>query len=76
MDPQISLGSRDGGLQVLWNDGERELCRGPLAYSDKPAHNVLALRLTAAVPRPESLAQLSHEFALKDHLDSTWPPGR
>ncbi|MER8491966.1 AAA family ATPase [Mesorhizobium australicum] len=72
MDPQISLGAREGGRQVLWEDGERALYRGLLTYNNEPPRNVLALRLTAALPRPASVAQLSHEFELRDHLESAW----
>lgn len=72
MDPQTSLGARDAGLQILWQDGERALHRGILAYNDEPPRIVLALRLTAALPLPASVDQLSNEFELKDHLESAW----
>ncbi|PZM08596.1 AAA family ATPase [Rhizobium tubonense] len=72
MDPQTSLGAREGDLQVLWEDGERALYRGLFAYSNGSPRNVLTLRLTAAFPQPESVAQLSNEFELKDYLESAW----
>lgn len=72
MDPQISLGASKDDLHVLWSDGERALCRGQLSYNGRGPRNVLALRLTAALPRPAIVAQLSNEFELKDHLDSAW----
>lgn len=72
MDPQISLGAREGVRQVLWEEGERALYRGLLTYNNEPPRNVLALRLTAALPRLASVAQLAHEFELRDHLESAW----
>ncbi|ESY51358.1 MULTISPECIES: ATP-binding sensor histidine kinase [unclassified Mesorhizobium] len=72
MEPQISLFARESGPEVLWKDGERALHRELMAYGDQPPRNVLALRLTTVHPRPTSIAQIAHEFELKDHLDSAW----
>jgi len=69
MRPYISLGARfeGGGLQLLWEDGERSLCREKSERRD-----VLVLRLTAEPPPPASVLRLAHEYGLKDHLESAW----
>jgi PAS domain S-box-containing protein len=72
MDPETSLGVREGGLEVLWDDGERALSRDVLADNDEPPRNVLVLRLTSAIPQQASVHQLSNEYELKDHLESEW----
>ncbi|AUW42607.1 ATP-binding sensor histidine kinase [Rhizobium leguminosarum] len=72
MDPQISLGARGGGLSILWEDGERALCRGVISDGNKSSRNVLTLHLTSTSPRPASIDRLANEFQLKDHLDRGW----
>ncbi|MGO6901747.1 serine/threonine protein kinase, partial [Rhizobium ruizarguesonis] len=72
MDPQISLGARGGGLRILWEDGERALCRGVISDGNKSSRNVLTVHLTSTSPRPASIDRLANEFQLKDHLDRGW----
>ncbi len=61
----------DNRLQVLFNDGERALCRewraGPLGR-----YGILTMRPTAEQPAPACLDRLIHEFSLKDELDEAW----
>jgi PAS domain S-box-containing protein len=57
-------------LQILWNDGERVLCRTLRATSGLT--NNLVVRAAAEQPLPVSLERFSHEFALKEELDSSW----
>ncbi|MBV8474703.1 MAG: AAA family ATPase, partial [Hyphomicrobiales bacterium] len=59
-------------LQVLWQDGERVVCRGWREEPDGNRHEVLAVVLAGEHPSPTSLARLGHEFALKDELDAAW----
>ena len=69
MRPFMAFGAglEDGGLQPLWEDGERSLCREKTERRD-----VLVLRLTAEPPPPASVFRLAHEYGLKDYLESEW----
>ncbi|WP_454736196.1 trifunctional serine/threonine-protein kinase/ATP-binding protein/sensor histidine kinase [Cupriavidus necator] len=58
-------------LQILWDDGERVLCRGRRPGEDGD-DNVLLARPAAEHPLPASLDRLAHELALKDELDGAW----
>ncbi|MFS8975393.1 AAA family ATPase [Cupriavidus necator] len=58
-------------LQILWDDGERVLCRGRRPGEDGD-DNVLLARPAAEHPLPASLDRLAHEFGLKDELDGAW----
>src|SRR4051812_1349154 len=66
----FNAGPEDGHIQVLWEDGERALCR-QLDKKRAPP-NVLALRLTAESPLSASVDRLVHEYGLRDHLESAW----
>ncbi|WP_094781160.1 AAA family ATPase [Paraburkholderia ribeironis] len=55
--------------QVLWEDGERTLCR---VRSGVGSDSVLIARTADEHPPSAVLDRLAHEFALKDHLDSAW----
>jgi PAS domain S-box-containing protein len=59
-------------LQVLWEDGERALCRTWHRQADGRQTTVLAAHPVAAHPTAASLGRLSHEYGLKDQLDSAW----
>jgi PAS domain S-box-containing protein len=74
MRPYISFSAalEDGRLQVLWEDGERALCRGRRADEKMAPRSVLALRLTVDPPPPATVERLAHEYGLKDHLESAW----
>jgi serine/threonine protein kinase len=70
MNLSLSLG--DGGassLTVLWEDGERVLCRGSRADSDGDRTAVLAVLSAAEHPTPGFVDRLAHEYGLKDELD-------
>ncbi|WP_154671760.1 AAA family ATPase [Paraburkholderia sprentiae] len=58
-------------LQILWEDGERILCRG-WHPGHGGGHSVLVARAAAEHPPPASLDRLAHEFGLKDELDGAW----
>src|SRR5207302_7744218 len=59
----------DSSLQVLWEDGERILCR---KWCDGARSSVLVVLLAAEHPTPDSLNRLTHEYGLKDELDDAW----
>jgi PAS domain S-box-containing protein len=58
-------------LQILWDDGERVLCRGRRA-GEGCSHNVLLVRPAGEHPLPAALDRLVHAFGLKDELDGAW----
>src|SRR5215469_2004386 len=58
-------------LQILWDDGERVLCRGRRP-GEGGSHNVLLVRPAAEHPLPASLDRLVHAFGLKHELDGAW----
>lgn len=59
------------GMQVLWDDAERVLCRGRRAAGDCTVA-VLVASTAAEQPGRPSLDRLAHEYSLKDELDSRW----
>jgi serine/threonine protein kinase len=59
-------------LQVLWEDGERVLCRGWRADGEDGRSAVLAVLLAAERPPPAALDRLAHEYELRDALDAAW----
>src|SRR5258708_6117831 len=54
-------------FQVLWQDGDRVLCRRVDGERD-----VLAVLLAAEHPARAALDRLAHEYGLKDELDGAW----
>src|SRR5262245_1779955 len=76
----ISLSSRltwlsgdgDTSAEVLWEDGERLLCRRWRNYANSDQHAVLVTLPVAEHPTPGSLNRLTHEYELKDDLDDAW----
>jgi predicted ATPase/signal transduction histidine kinase/serine/threonine protein kinase len=74
MRPVISYNAalEDGPLQVLWEDGERALCRGRFVDEKRVSRNVLALRLTSESPPSASVDRLVHEYGLREHLENSW----
>ena len=69
MNLSSSLGA-DGArsFTVLWEDGERVLCRGSREDGDRTA--VLAVLSAYEHPTPGFLDRLAHEYGLKDELDA------
>jgi len=61
---------RVSDLQVLWEDGERVLCRGSRA-TEGSRGAVLSVR-PAERASPAALDRLAHEYALRDELDCGW----
>src|SRR4051794_37113882 len=70
MDPSLQVGGEGTHtLQVLWQDGERALCR---QRSNTRQATVLVVVPVAEHPSPASLERLAHALALKDELDPAW----
>ncbi|WNC94904.1 AAA family ATPase [Paraburkholderia sp. FT54] len=73
MDPSSRFGAiGDSRFQVLWEDGERALCRTGWPMADGGRSAVLAAQSTAEHPTSASLECLAHEYRLRDQLDSAW----
>src|ERR1700747_718051 len=62
----------DSSLQVLWEDGERVVCRGWRLDPDGNRSAVLAVFPAREHPSPAIVARLRHEYELKDELDAAW----
>jgi PAS domain S-box-containing protein len=60
------------GVQVLWEDGGLAFCTGWRDSSEGRRDGVLLLTPPSEQPTPASLERLTHEYSLKDELDSTW----
>jgi len=59
-------------LEILWEDGERVLCRGWRTDSDRGRRPVLAVLPAGERPQPAILDRLAHEYELRDELDADW----
>ena len=62
----------NGGLQVMWEDGERVFCRGWRQSAHEEQRAVLIVLPAAERPSLASLDRLAHEYELKDELDGAW----
>ena len=73
MDLSSRFGAeRDGRLQVLWADGERDFCRTWHQADDGERKAVLVVVPTSESPSLGCLDRLAHEYGLKDALDRAW----
>src|SRR5271167_353708 len=62
----------DEHLQILWEDGERAICRGSRGGSDGDRSTVLLVLLVAERPPPSALDRLAREYELRNELDGAW----
>jgi hypothetical protein len=70
MDPSFHVGGTGAeSLHVLWQDGERALCR---LRTNPDQRSRLLVALIAEHPTPASLECLAHEVSLSDALDPAW----
>jgi len=70
MNLSSSLGAGGASnLAVLWEDGERVLCRGWRDDGDGDRTTVLAVLSSSETPTPGLVDRLAHEYGLKDELD-------
>ena len=73
MNPSSWFGTGgDNTLEALWEDGERVFCRRWENGVEGCQRALLAVLPAAEHPTPDSLTRLTHEYGLKDDLDSTW----
>ncbi|NVI09615.1 trifunctional serine/threonine-protein kinase/ATP-binding protein/sensor histidine kinase [Paraburkholderia youngii] len=71
MNATDGYGEECGGLQTLWENGERVFgrARRPAVGGDE---TVLIARPAVGQPSSSSLDRLAHEFELQDELDGAW----
>ncbi|HTJ90591.1 MAG TPA: AAA family ATPase [Acidocella sp.] len=72
MSQLSSFAEREGGLQVLWEEGECVFCRAWHETDDGERRAALAVVPSSEHPSPRCLDRLAHEFGLKDALDGAW----
>ena len=71
MKQSVPFGDQgEDGLQVLWEDGDRVLCRG--RYANGSRGSVLVMLPAAERPPPAALDRLAHEYELRSELDAAW----
>ncbi|WP_284273913.1 trifunctional serine/threonine-protein kinase/ATP-binding protein/sensor histidine kinase [Bradyrhizobium iriomotense] len=58
--------------EVLWQDGERVVCRRWHDGAEGDRQLVLAVHPTAEHSTPDLLNRLAHEYGLRDDLDDSW----
>jgi PAS domain S-box-containing protein len=72
LDHSFQIGGKwPNGVQVIWEDSERALCR-VLSPEYACLTSLLAVVPLAEHPSPASLDRLSHEFGLREELDGGW----
>src|SRR5271154_4832854 len=62
----------NGGLRVMWEDGERVFCRGWRQGVREEERAVLIVAPAGERPSPAGLDRLAHEYELKDELHGAW----
>src|ERR1700756_740056 len=73
MAPSFPFGAAgESSFRVLWEDGERVVCRGWRLGADGDRCHLLTVAPAAEHPTPASLERLTHEYELKDELDGSW----
>jgi PAS domain S-box-containing protein len=60
----------DSNLRIMWEDGDRVLCRARRDGADR--NTVLVVFPAAEQPTFDSLNRLTREYELKDDLDDAW----
>jgi PAS domain S-box-containing protein len=73
MDPSSwFIGNSDIGSEVLWQDGERLVCRRWRIAANGCRQTVLIVVSAAEHPTPSSLNRLTNEYDIKDDLEDAW----
>ena len=64
--------AEESTVQVLWEDGERVVCRTWRLSADGARRSILTVRPAEEHPTPASLDRLIHEYDLKEELNGPW----
>jgi PAS domain S-box-containing protein len=70
--PAWIKGDQDTDVVILCKDADRVLCRGMRHASSGDRKSVLAVLSAEGHASPSSLMRLTHEYGLRDYLDSAW----
>ena len=62
----------NGTPEVLWEDGDRVYCKIRGVGTDVARHEFLAVLSSLEHPTSGGINRLTHEYGLKDYLDSAW----
>ncbi len=68
----LDASGEDSHFEPLWEDGERRFCRLWRKGADGARYARLAVLPAAEHPTAGAISHLTHEYALKDCLDSAW----
>ena len=68
----LDAGGEDCPPEVLWEDGERRFCRTWRHGTDGARQACIAVLPATEHPTPGSVGRLTHEYALRSHLDGAW----
>jgi PAS domain S-box-containing protein len=68
----FSASGGNGTLEVLWEDTGRAFCRLSRDVAERPRHAFIPILSGDDHPTLESINRLTHEYELKDYLDTAW----
>src|ERR1700732_1020097 len=68
----FGVSRENNSLEVLWEDAERVFCRLWRDDAEGDRHAFIPVLSGAEHPTLESINRLTHEYELKDCLDSAW----
>jgi PAS domain S-box-containing protein len=68
----LGAGWENDSLEVLWGDAERVFCRLWRDHAEADRHAFIPVLSGAEHPRLASINRLTHEYGIKDYLDSAW----
>ena len=69
--PSLFSTDANSNFHVLWEDGERIICRAE-RHADGDLPGVLTVLPAVEDPAPATLDRLAHEYELRDELDRAW----
>ena len=69
----LGTGWEDDSLQVLWRDAGRAFCRLRRNDAATEAHAFIPFPSGAEHPTLESVNRLTHEYELREYLESNQP---
>jgi PAS domain S-box-containing protein len=68
----FGVGGENSPLEVLWEDAQHVFCRLPCRDPEGNRHAFIPVPSGAEHLTLESVNRLTHEYELKDYLDSSW----
>jgi PAS domain S-box-containing protein len=65
-------GEDDKSLEILWQDGERVLCKISRDGTNGDRYGFMPARYVGEHPAPDAIKRLEHEYELKEYLERDW----